>query len=158
MASNGQFLFDHVPFGEYQVLANGPSGAVRSILKVDAALEQPVVLSFAPLLSISGRAVFEGDRAMPAAAELAKFQVRLIPVPQLSGSSLVSAPIRPDGSFSLRVARGRYQLVVVPLPPWNHTASRLAGLTTRQPIEVTADVTDAEVVLVSWSLPPRPTF
>ena len=81
-----------------------------------------VTLALRPALTVSGTVRF--DMALPPALQAAQSRVQLTPVPGLQNVPNVTAPVGPDGTFTLMgVLPGRYFLRV----PWTVQSATLSG-------------------------------
>ena len=113
------------------------------VVSDDTPLE--VNLALRPALTISGTVHF--DMTRPPALQASQSQVQLTPVPGLQNVPNASAPVAPDGTFTLKgVLPGRYFLRV----PWTMQSATLSGQDIMElPFDVAGDrnVTGVEITV-----------
>jgi hypothetical protein len=149
----GKFTIQDVPAGEYELMTSGRSGWSRTTVRVTDRPPAEVTLTLQPNLRVSGRVEFRGNQAAPAAAELTqmdRFSLALRPAVLRPGTSFMSAPIAPDGQFTVAAyGPGLYRLQARTTAPWVQESGIVGGQDTIDlPIELTGDVSDALVVVV----------
>ena len=148
--ADGRFSFDQVGHGRYTISVNaGPRGWARMPFEIAGPLVAAVRLTLQPPLTVSGRVEFTGPLPAPVAGEMSKFSVALEAAPLVSGSTRPMAAVAADGTFVLsNVPAGAYVLRAS-MPP----LAQVGGLVGDQdsldlPVEITANVTGAVVVVV----------
>jgi len=150
VGAGGEFHFVDVPFGEYDLAVLGspdPSGDHR--VRVDESLEADLEIRLDPPVTIRGRVEFGGPDNAPASYD--GIRVRLAAAMLRTGAGSMIVPVRPDGTFEVRGARGsEYRLEADAPLPWQQVTGRIGPFDTLDvPFRLVQDRDDGVVVLAS---------
>ena len=152
VASDGRFSFDQVALGRYVITVNaGPRGWAKVAVDITGPRERPIGVELQRPLSLTGRVELAGATDGATLPMPAGLGVALEARPLVSGSTRPMSAVAPDGTFTIRdIPAGGYALRISGTTTLTQVAGLIQGQDTLDaPVEITADVTGAAVVLAS---------
>jgi hypothetical protein len=120
LAADKTFVVKDLPGGEYRIVWSSDVGFVDEHVVVGGRGVTTARLSARPGVDLNGRVEFRGATAPPGPlTDLALFGVEVRPAAATAGSAFVRAPLRADGTFSVRaVGAGPFRVSAVAPAPW----------------------------------------
>jgi hypothetical protein len=132
---DGAFEINELPDGEYVLSLRGASGWAEAAVTIAGRAPDPLALALRPDRIVAGRVEFVGKTPPPVLeqprAAPPSFSVELRPATITPGTSFISVPIRPDGTFSTRgTGSGALALRARTQAPWVQVAGLVDGIDT----------------------------
>jgi hypothetical protein len=152
VGADGAFAFNNIPEGVYQYrLTPNPIGWSAASLIVGKSDLTSVEVDLPSALSVNGRAAVEDGGPFPRTS-----RGEPVEVVAKHTNGQVSALVQDDGSFELRLPRGRYTLSVTAVPSGHYVKAIRSGFMDVTTLNVT-DTPPGEVELILGLLKPRQT-